>query len=158
MHSQHAAKLIFRTYITVVWMIVLKGPFHPWNVCFWLPKERLSEGCPVRGIGDKCLLVIGHPTHLSLNIHAGGLGDFRAMQGYRIFSHQSSTVIGSQCLSREPPPEELRYSRLVRPAGNMGFSTEVLCSTSQFLLVAHSPAFGRKECVISRIVKVAFEV
>lgn len=78
------------------------------------------------------------------------------MQGYRIFSHQISTGIGSQCLSREMPPEDQRYSRLVRLAGNIDLSTEVLCYTSQFLLVAHSPAFNRIECVISKIVKVNF--
>lgn len=80
------------------------------------------------------------------------------MQWYRIFSHQSSTGIGCQCLSRELPPDELHFSRLVRPAGNMSFSVEVPCYTSQFLLVAQSTAFGRKDCVISRITKIAFEV
>lgn len=62
------------------------------------------------------------------------------MQGYGIFSHHSSTGIGSQCLSSELPPDKLLFSWLERPAGLIGFSTEVSCSTSQFLLVAQGSA------------------
>lgn len=42
-----------------------------------------GEARRVRGIGDKCLLVIGHPTHLSSNIHAGDLGDVRGCRVIR---------------------------------------------------------------------------
>lgn len=74
----------------------------PWNVCFWLPKERLSQGCPVRGIGDKCLLVIGRPTHLSSNIHAGDLGDFRGCRdiGYSPISLALGWVVNVWAKSR----------------------------------------------------------
>lgn len=80
------------------------------------------------------------------------------MQGYGIFSHQSSTGIGSQLINRELPPGELCYSRLVRLAGNMCFSPQVMCCSSHFLLVFHSLAFRRKEFVICRTVEIAFEV
>lgn len=157
MYSQHAAELIFHTCITVVSVILLKGPFHLWNICFWLPEEGLSKGCPVRGIGNKCLLVIGNPTHLSSNIHAGDLGEFRGCRdiGYSPIILAVEQAVNVSAESREPPPEELHYKM---PAGNMGFSTEVSRWTSQFLRVAQCPAFRWKECVISWTVKVAFEV
>lgn len=102
MHCQHAAELIFRTCITAVSVILLKGPFHLWNICFWLPQERVSEGCPVRGIGNKCLLVIGHPTHLSSNIHAGDLGEFRGCRdiGYSPISLALEQVVNVSAVSR----------------------------------------------------------
>lgn len=114
-----AAELISRTYITEISTVLLKAAFHPWKVCFWLLKGRLSRRCPVRAIGDKCLLVIGHPTHLSSNIHAWNLGDFRGCRDTG--SWAISPALGRM---RRPPQ-----------TSSSGCSAEVSCSTSLFLLL-----------------------
>lgn len=113
MYSQHAAELIVHTYITAASRIFLKDYFHPWIVCFWLPEERSGQGCPVRGIGDKCLLVIGHPTRLSSNIHAGDLGDFRecGVIGYSPIGLAPGKVVNVSAVSRLQTNSSLHGSR-----------------------------------------------
>lgn len=96
-------------------------------------RKSTVRACPVRGIEDKCLLVIGHPTRLSSNIHAGDLVDVRGCRemGYSLIAPALGKEVN---VSAE--------SRRLKNSAQGSFSTEVLCCASQFLLVAHSQGEG----------------